>query len=95
LDKNAEEMTSDEKREAALMGLSTGPTLNQLIDEAKFHYVVKREPLRANSEAWSRVQSEANGSSKNIPEELKSWVGAANVAVETKTKAEAEAASVA
>lgn len=95
LDKNAEEMTSDEKREAALMGLSTGPTFNQLIDEAKFHYVVKREPLRANSEAWSRVQSEANGSSKNIPEELKSWVGAANVAVETKTKAEAEAASVA
>ncbi len=76
LDKDTTEMTSDEKREAAMMGLSTGPSFDQLMDEAKFHYVVKREPLRANSEAWSRVHA-TNGSAGDIPEELKSWVGAA------------------
>lgn len=70
LDKG-EEMTADEKREAAMAGLSTGPTFDQLLDEAKFHYVVKRDPLRADSEAWSRLQS---AGSKSIPEEMKSWV---------------------
>ena len=75
LDKG-EEMTADEKREAAMAGLSTGPTFDQLLDEARFHYVVKREPLRANSEAWKRVES---GESKIIPEEMKSWVDDAKV----------------
>lgn len=93
LDKDSAEMTSDEKREAALMGLSTGPSFDQLMDEAKFHFVVKREPLRANSEAWARV----NGS-KDVPEELKAWVGAA-LKVEEEVKVEevdteSEAASV-
>jgi len=69
LDKG-EDMTADEKREAAMAGLSTGPTFDQLMDEAKFHYVVKRAPLRANSESWARV----NGSG-SVPDELKSWVG--------------------
>eukprot|EP00581_Thalassiosira_minuscula_P018974 CAMPEP_0183722972 /NCGR_PEP_ID=MMETSP0737-20130205/14747_1 /TAXON_ID=385413 /ORGANISM="Thalassiosira miniscula, Strain CCMP1093" /LENGTH=466 /DNA_ID=CAMNT_0025953221 /DNA_START=160 /DNA_END=1560 /DNA_ORIENTATION=+ len=73
LDKG-DEMTADEKREAAMAGLSTGPTFDQLMDEAKFHYVVKRDPLRANSEAWTRAVA-ANGSSSSIPEEMKSWVG--------------------
>lgn len=95
LDKDTTEMTSDEKREAAMMGLSTGPSFDQLMDEAKFHYVVKREPLRANSEAWSRVQSATNGSAGDIPEELKSWVGAAPKVEVDETKTEAvEAASV-
>jgi YidC/Oxa1 family membrane protein insertase len=95
LDKDTTEMTSDEKREAAMMGLSTGPSFDQLMDEAKFHYVVKREPLRANSEAWSRVQSATNGSAGDIPEELKSWVGAAPKVEVDETKSEAvEAASV-
>lgn len=71
LDKG-DEMTADEKRQAAMAGLSTGPSFDQLLDEAKFHYVVKREPLRANSEAWSRVESSG---SKAIPEEMKAWVG--------------------
>lgn len=66
------ELTADKKREAAMAGLSTGPSYDQLLDEANFHYVVKREPLRANSEAWTRV----NGSG-SVPEELKSWVDAA------------------
>lgn len=70
----ADEMTAEQKREAAMAGLSTGPSFDDLLDEAKFHYVIKRDPLRADSEAWSRV----NGS-HNIPEEMKSWVGDAKV----------------
>mmetsp|Transcript_20056 Transcript_20056/g.43497 ORF Transcript_20056/g.43497 Transcript_20056/m.43497 type:complete len:442 (+) Transcript_20056:157-1482(+) len=72
LDKG-EDMSADEKREAAMAGLSTGPTFDQLLDEAKFHYVVKRDPLRADSEAWTRVKS---AGSESIPEEMKSWVEA-------------------
>lgn len=66
------ELSADEKREAALAGLSTGPTFNELMDEAKFHYVVQREPLRAESEAWARVESSDD---INIPAVMKSWVG--------------------
>lgn len=66
------ELSADEKREAALAGLSTGPTFNELMDEAKFHYVVQREPLRAESEAWARVESSDD---INIPVVMKSWVG--------------------
>ena len=62
------EMTADEKREAAMAGLSTGPTFAELMDDAKFHYVVKRDPLRADSEAWSRVNGD-----KAVPDELKTW----------------------
>jgi len=72
LDKG-DEMTADEKREAAMAGLSTGPTFDELLDDAKFHYVVKRDPLRANSEAWSRAESSGSSS---IPEEMIAWVGA-------------------
>eukprot|EP00578_Thalassiosira_sp_NH16_P014100 CAMPEP_0181106112 /NCGR_PEP_ID=MMETSP1071-20121207/16357_1 /TAXON_ID=35127 /ORGANISM="Thalassiosira sp., Strain NH16" /LENGTH=447 /DNA_ID=CAMNT_0023189495 /DNA_START=144 /DNA_END=1487 /DNA_ORIENTATION=- len=71
LDKG-DEMSADEKREAAMAGLSTGPSFDQLMDEARYHYVVKRDPLRADSEAWSRIES---AGSKSIPEEMKSWVG--------------------
>jgi len=73
---NADEMNADQKREAAMAGLSTGPSFDQLLDEANFHYVVQRDSLRANSEAWTRVES---SSGKTIPEELKSWVGDAKV----------------
>ena len=40
--------------------------------EARFHYVVKRDPLRENSAAWSRAQS----SSISVPSEMKNWVDA-------------------
>lgn len=72
LDKG-DQMTADEKREAAMAGLSTGPSFGQLLEEAKFHYVVKREPLRTGSEAWSRVETSVK---RTIPEEMKAWVGA-------------------
>lgn len=40
--------------------------------ESKFHWVVQRGPLRADSEAWERVSS---GSYK-VPTEMEAWVGA-------------------
>ena len=42
--------------------------------ESKFHYVVQRGPLRAESEAWKRVEP---GSYK-IPTEMEAWVGASS-----------------
>jgi len=87
---NDKELTAEEKREAAMAGLSTGPSFDELMEEAKFHYVVKREPLRAS---WSRVESSR---SKSVPEEMKSWVGEAVTAVEEVPVAEVvEAAPVA
>merc|ERR1712087_744086 len=71
LDKG-DELTADEKREAAMAGLSTGPSFDELLDEANFHYVVRRDPLRASSEAWTRVES--GSVSKIVPEGMKSWV---------------------
>uniref|UniRef100_A0A7S2GSG5 Membrane insertase YidC/Oxa/ALB C-terminal domain-containing protein n=1 Tax=Helicotheca tamesis TaxID=374047 RepID=A0A7S2GSG5_9STRA len=67
---NAEEMTPEERRKAAEAGLNTGPSFEQLMDEAKFHYVVQRTPLREGSSAWERVQ--ANGAT--VPKELEAWV---------------------
>jgi len=87
LDK-ADEMTADEKREAAMNGLSTGPSFDQLLDEANFHYIVQRDPLRANSEAWTRVES---ASGHAIPEEMKSWVREARVAEHAGVPATTEA----
>jgi len=77
LDKG-DEMTADEKREAAMAGLSTGPTFDELLDDAKFHYVVRRDPLRADSEAWGRVESSG---SRSVPEELRAWVAAAPLVI--------------
>lgn len=74
LDKG-DELTADEKREAAMAGLSTGPSFDELLDEANFHYVVRRDPLRASSEAWTRVES--GSVSKTVPEGMKSWVDSA------------------
>ena len=48
------------------------PHLCILETEARFHYVVKRDPLRENSAAWTRAQS----SSVSVPSEMKNWVDA-------------------
>merc|ERR1712008_233609 len=66
-------MTPEERRKAAQAGLSTGPSYEDMIDEAKFHYVVDRKPLRSQSEAWGRVSSSVNGDT-TIPLEMESWV---------------------
>lgn len=79
---NMEEMTPEEKRKAAKAGIATGPKFEDLIDEAKFHFVVERNPLRENSKAWERVTS--SGDKRVIPTEMEAWVNGGNV-VEAET----------
>mmetsp|Transcript_11015 Transcript_11015/g.25627 ORF Transcript_11015/g.25627 Transcript_11015/m.25627 type:complete len:449 (+) Transcript_11015:45-1391(+) len=86
------ELTADERREAAMAGLSTGPTFDELMDEAKFHYVVQRGPLRAESEAWSRVEGSDN---VNIPAGMKSWVGDGAIAELTEAEVSTQQPEVA
>uniref|UniRef100_A0A6V2B7Y2 Membrane insertase YidC/Oxa/ALB C-terminal domain-containing protein n=2 Tax=Ditylum brightwellii TaxID=49249 RepID=A0A6V2B7Y2_9STRA len=78
LDQDPDSMSAEDRRKAAKAGLNTGPSFEQLMDEAKFHYVVERTPLRADSTAWERVQ--ANGAT--VPKEMEQWVNSAK-SVET------------
>lgn len=64
-------MSPEERRKAAEAGLQAGPSLEDLVDEARFHYVVPRKPLRSQSQAWERVVE--NGPA--VPSEMESWVG--------------------
>lgn len=63
-------MTPEERRAAAEAGISAGPSFDDLLDEARFHYLVKRVPLRKGSDAWERAQNTKN----SFPEEISSWV---------------------
>lgn len=71
-------MTPEEQRKAAEAGMAVGPKWEDVLDEAKFHYVVERKPLREESDAWKRVLENGNGSSANvdIPQEMMMWVNA-------------------
>eukprot|EP00549_Striatella_unipunctata_P008144 CAMPEP_0118703082 /NCGR_PEP_ID=MMETSP0800-20121206/18313_1 /TAXON_ID=210618 ORGANISM="Striatella unipunctata, Strain CCMP2910" /NCGR_SAMPLE_ID=MMETSP0800 /ASSEMBLY_ACC=CAM_ASM_000638 /LENGTH=457 /DNA_ID=CAMNT_0006604483 /DNA_START=93 /DNA_END=1466 /DNA_ORIENTATION=+ len=69
-DLNKENMTPEEQREAAKAGLAKGPSIEDLLDEARFHYVVMRTPIREGSESWERVKD----AEFVIPEEMKKWV---------------------
>jgi YidC/Oxa1 family membrane protein insertase len=68
-----EEMSPEERRKASEAGLRVGPTFEELIDEAKFHSFIERQPLRAESPAWQRVET-SSSSSWNIPPEFEAWV---------------------
>jgi len=67
-------MTPEERRKAAEAGISTGPKFSDLIDEARYHYVVERNSLRAESPSWERAQGKAE-----IPAEFAEWVAKASV----------------
>uniref|UniRef100_A0A7S2XMM7 Membrane insertase YidC/Oxa/ALB C-terminal domain-containing protein n=1 Tax=Attheya septentrionalis TaxID=420275 RepID=A0A7S2XMM7_9STRA len=68
---DSENMTPEERRKAAEAGIATGPKFEDLLDEARYHYVVERVPLREGSPAWERAQAEG----VKIPEPMSSWVG--------------------
>lgn len=69
-------MSPEERRKAAEAGINTGPSFDDMLDEAKFHYVVERKPIRENSAAWTRVK---DNKTPAIPTEFASWVGNAPV----------------
>ena len=71
-------MTPEERRKAAEAGLNTGPTFTEIMDEARFHYVVERSPLRTDdNSAWNRVVA-SRSSSVSSPS-LREWVSTSNV----------------
>uniref|UniRef100_A0A7S0ADY3 Membrane insertase YidC/Oxa/ALB C-terminal domain-containing protein n=1 Tax=Minutocellus polymorphus TaxID=265543 RepID=A0A7S0ADY3_9STRA len=73
-------MSPDERRAAAEAGIAAGPKWSDIIDEANFHYVVDRSPLREESEAWQRAQADG----MKIPEEMVSWVASAGAPIDPK-----------
>jgi YidC/Oxa1 family membrane protein insertase len=68
------DMTPEERRKASEAGIRVGPTFQDMMDEAKFHCVVERLPLRQDSLAWKRLQ-EGNADAL-VPPELEDWVAA-------------------
>jgi len=85
--KTEKEMTGEERRAAVKAGI-LGPTMEDWIDEAKFHTLVERKPLRKDSESWKKFvkslpSSEMAATSEDsavaipaevIPAELVAWV---------------------
>jgi len=67
-------MTPEERRKAAEAGINTGPSFRDIMDEARFHYVVQRKSLRQNGV-----------SSTEVPEEFKEWIAAAAANPEIQT----------
>jgi len=65
---NMDEMSTEDKRQAAKAGLQVGPTYESMLEEAKFHTLVERQPLRT-----SPVPA-----SMEVPPELAAWVAAAS-----------------
>jgi len=82
---DVDSMTPEDKRAAAEAGISAGPNYDDMLDEAQFHYVVERKPLREHSAAWKLVKVGNN----DIPIEFQSWVNGA-----TKLELEKEPANV-
>jgi len=68
-------MSPEDKIEAAKAGVPVGPRWEDLIDDAKFHYVVERTSLRESSPSWEKVSAE---SSVSVPTEMMAWVGGSN-----------------
>jgi len=68
---DVENMSPEEKRKAAAAGMSVGPKWEDVLDEARYHYVVERTALREDSEAWKRAQEMDIA----IPQEMLGWVG--------------------
>jgi len=78
-------MSPEEKRKAAEAGMAVGPKWQDILDEANYHYVIERKPLRLDSAAWERAQKEEI----SIPTEMLSWV---NESVEHAAKGETKTA---
>lgn len=68
-------MTPQERRKAAEAGIQAGPSMDELVDEARFHYYVPRDARRESSDAWNRVDALASAS---VPSEMTDWVAAAS-----------------
>lgn len=66
------QMSPESKIEAAKAGVPLGPKWEDLVDDAKFHYVVDRQPIRESSPSWQKASADA---SVSVPTEMAAWVG--------------------
>jgi len=75
-EKKVEDMTPEEKRQAAAMGVKVGPSLEDMQVEAKFHCLIERgnQSARLESAAWQRLAAE--GPKLDVPSEFEAWVQA-------------------
>lgn len=81
---DVENMSAEDKRKAAAAGMSVGPKWEDVLDEAQYHYLVERAPLREGSEAWKRAQE----MDMSIPKEMVAWVNNELKASSTQSKSE-------
>lgn len=68
-DKDFDDMTPEERRQATEAGMRLGPSMQDLVDESRFHSFIERTSIREDTEAWKRVAS----GSVEIPAELQAW----------------------
>lgn len=78
-----ENMSPDERRKAAEAGLSSGPTFEDMVDEARYAFIVDRDTRLSDIYA----ASSSNGSTNSVPSELEVWVAEGST---TASKKEAE-----
>lgn len=81
---DVDKMSADDKRKAAAAGIAVGPSFQDILDEARYHYVVERVPLREDSDAWKRAQEE----DVTIPTALLEWVNKELETSDTKSSSE-------
>jgi YidC/Oxa1 family membrane protein insertase len=72
-DKDFDSMTPAERRQAVQAGMRIGPTMIEMIDDARFHLYVQRKSFRSETKAWDRVVE----SKTVVPLEFEAWVAAA------------------
>jgi YidC/Oxa1 family membrane protein insertase len=93
-EKDFADLTPEERRQATEMGIKIGPTMEDLIDEGRFHVFIERPPLRQSTAAWERlvaVDDKTNDSgifastNVEIPEALQHWVALKMDDLATKT----------
>jgi len=68
-------MSQEDKIEAAKAGVPLGPKWEDIVDDAKFHYVVERPALREASPSWQNASADRN---TFVPTEMAAWVGGSN-----------------
>jgi YidC/Oxa1 family membrane protein insertase len=69
---DSNDMTPEDRRKASEAGIRVGPSFDDLIDEAKFHSIIHRPPIRVESDAWQRAM--ASTSTDELPSPLQMWV---------------------
>jgi YidC/Oxa1 family membrane protein insertase len=81
LNKDVDEMSPEERKKAARAGIATGPSLQDMVDEARFHSLIARPAIRTKTGAWQRVlQARESAKSTILPPDLQEWVKAAGPA---------------